>query len=91
MKIKRNVWFRGLERYLPQGGRTRDSICEKEVEFDLEPGWLNPPILTLEIDGVIRYFVYGGETTCWHYNEVPAPIPLKLEDLKPAKPWSPFG
>lgn len=91
MKFKRNVWFRGVERYLPQGGTVRDTVCHKQVEFDLEPGTLNKPILTLEIDGAVRYFVFDGETTSWHYSEVPAPISLKLEELGEPKRWSPFG
>lgn len=94
MKFKRNVRFRGLKRYHPEGGIDQDFTCEKEVEFDLSAGCLNRPIISLEIEGVTRYFVFASaETAVWNYDEVPAPIhfnvPVIHDDAPPMFGYQP--
>ncbi len=88
MKVKKTIWFRGLKRYRAGWpfGTEQESLFEKEVELEMEMDWLNKPAISLEIDGVTRYFVFVAETTCWHYNEVLI-TPIKLEDMRePTKP-----
>lgn len=70
MIFKRKVWLRGFKRYNGCRGVGQDNVLEMEVEFDLEPGCLNKPVLAVEIDGKLRHFQFAGETTVWHYDEV---------------------
>lgn len=87
MTVKKTIWFRGFKKCRTTWpyGVERETIFEKEVDLELEPGWLNKPAISVEINGVTRYFVFAGETTCWHYDEVSI-VPVRLEDMRdPAK------
>ena len=61
MLAKVECWFFGPEKYLPQGGRGSDLLFKRVIELEVDRGWLNPPILTLELDGQEKHFRFNAE------------------------------
>lgn len=68
MKFNDEVWFWGPEMFGPRG-RKRNLLLQKRVEIEMEPGRLNPPILSIDINGTERTFHFAanvGSATFYH-------------------------